>query len=291
VDSVGVRLQAMQLIDQVLVLARMASLRSDNARFSPKDVTRLFDESSLPQPSNISNAFASLEKRRLLTRGRGSGAVWTLTPQGRAKSETLASDIDLAALSAESLSVGTSLGGQPHPVVPPSLAPPSLVQPLRAFLEHHPFERNVFGMTRFPEEGGPNSTGDDPVAPALEVARDACAKHGLEFHLASQRALVDDLWGNVAAHMWASHYGIAFFEDRVARGVNYNLTIEVGAMLMAGRRCALLKDKSIERMPTDLVGHIYRDVDLEKRPAVSRQLHSWLRDDLNLGSCADCPKS
>lgn len=64
--------------------------------------------------------------------------------------------------------------------------------------------------------------------------------------------MVDDLWGNVSAPMWASNYGVAFFEDRRGRGMNHNLMVEVGAMLMAGRRCLLLKDSSIKRMPTNL---------------------------------------
>jgi hypothetical protein len=101
----------------------------------------------------------------------------------------------------------------------------------------------------------------------------------------------DDLWTNVAAHMWASRYGIAFFEDRVDRGMNYNLTIEVGSMLMTGRRVALLKDTSVERLPTDLVGRIRKDVDLGEIETVSRALHSWLRDDLGLGSCSECPSA
>jgi len=42
--------------------------------------------------------------------------------------------------------------------------------------------------------------------------------------------------------MWAGRYGIGFFEDRRARGINYNLTIEVGGMLVMGRRLALLRD-------------------------------------------------
>jgi hypothetical protein len=48
--------------------------------------------------------------------------------------------------------------------------------------------------------------------------------------------------------MWASNDGVAFVEDRQGRGMNDNLTIEVGCMLMAGRECGLLKDSSIERM-------------------------------------------
>jgi hypothetical protein len=93
----------------------------------------------------------------------------------------------------------------------------------------HPFETNVFGMTRFPDT---SETGKqpDPVVPALKAAREVCRLHGLQFHLASDRAIVDDLWANVAAHMWASQYGIAFFEDRRDRGMNYNLTLEVGSM-------------------------------------------------------------
>jgi hypothetical protein len=39
--------------------------------------------------------------------------------------------------------------------------------------------------------------------------------------------------------------GVAFFEDRRGRGMNYSLTIEVGCMLMAGRRFGLLKNTTI----------------------------------------------
>lgn len=100
--------------------------------------------------------------------------------------------------------------------------------------------------------------------------------------------MVDDLWANVAAHMWASQYGIAFFEDRRKKGLNYNLTIEVGSMLITGRRCALLKDRSIVKMPTDLVGKIYKSVDFGKSETISDALHEWIRDDLNLGPCSAC---
>jgi hypothetical protein len=102
----------------------------------------------------------------------------------------------------------------------------------------------------------------------------------------------DDLWANVAAHMWASRYGVAFFEDLATpkRGVNYNLTIEVGGMLMTGRRLALLKDTSIATMPIDLVGKIYKSVQMVKPETVEKALHAWIRDDLALGPCARCKK-
>lgn len=186
--------------------------------------------------------------------------------------------MDLAALSAEAARPQVAfLGATAHPVIPPSLAPPGLIGPLQEFLAEYPFERNVFGMTRFPvAESGEL----DPIAPALERAAAVCDSHGLAFHLASDRHIVDDLWPNVAAHMWGCRYGIAFFEARTERGLNYNLNIEVGSCLVLGRRMALLKDTSLDAMPTDLVGHIYLSVDLDDSDSVSTALDGWITSSL-----------
>jgi hypothetical protein len=285
-NSVSARVQGLKMAEQILVVARLAEARSESNTFAPKDIDQLLDDLSLPRPSKTSNVLSALEKQKFLTRKKVKGAKWTITPSGRLRSQELAADIDIAALRAEaSMAGGTHLGSAVHPVIPPGLAPPGLIHRLKDFLEEHPFERNVFGMTRFPDDP---ETDDDPVGAALVIARDVCAQHGLEFHLASDRAIDDDLWTNVAAHMWAAHYGIAFFEDRRDEGLNYNLTIEVGSMLMAGRRCALLKDISVEKMPTDLVGKIYKPVDLGDLETVETSLHAWIRDDLAMGACSRC---
>lgn len=285
--NVGIRVQRMASQDQALVLARLVEGRTTNGVIAPRDLEKIFYEVSLPAPRNIWRLLDSLKSKGLVAPGEKNGQ-WRLTPLGRHKSQELLSDIDLAALAAESTSSqGPLLGKAIHAVIPPVLAPPALIPGLRRFLSEHPFETNVFGMTRFPDaELAPS--GPDPIAPALEVAREVCRMHGLEFHLASDRAIDDDLWTNVAAHMWASRYGIAFFEDRRGLGVNYNLTIEVGGMLMTGRRCALLKDRSIVRMPTDLVGRIYKEVDLDDLDSVAAALHGWFREDLALGACGSC---
>lgn len=247
----------------------------------------LFDSFGLPKPAKTSNILLRLEGNAV-ARANGRGRVWSLTPVGRARSEELLSDLDVASLIAEATrGVGSFLGGMVHTVVPPPLAPPSMLPNLKGFLDDHPFERNVLGMTRFPDEA--DAEDPDPLKPVLDAAREVCAKHGLEFHLASDRDIEDDLWQNVAAHMWASRYGIAFFEDRRGRGINYNLTIEVGAMLMTGRRTAILKDRSSPNLPTDLVGKIYKSVDLDDLDAVKALLHAWIRDDLRLTSCPECP--
>jgi len=235
-------------------MARLAQARSEAGLFAPTAVDALFDDIGLPRPAKTSNILASLEKKQLLTRvkkGQG-GATWKLTPEGTGQAEALA----------------TNMG----------LAPPALIKPLHEFLAEHPFDTNVFGMTRFPTKQADGQS--DPVAMALNAAKAVCEKHGLEFHLASDRQIVDDLWPNVAAHMWGCRYGIAFFESVTDKGLNYNLNIEVGSCLVLGRRLALLKDKSLKTMPTDLVGHIYHDVDLAKPRTVTKRLDDWISSNI-----------
>jgi hypothetical protein len=270
-DSVGSRVQNLAQPDQVLILARLAQDRSDSGLFAPREVEALFDEIGLPRPGNTSNVLGSLENSGLLTRMKGQRGAWKLTPNGILKVASLAPEMDLAALLAETARpVATLLGATAHPVIPPSLAPPALLGPLQEFLAEFPFERNVFGMTRFPGRA------PDPIAPALERAAEVCERHGLVFHLASDRNIVDDLWPNVAAHMWGCRYGVAFFEARTERGLNYNLNIEVGSCLVLGRRLALLKDTSLAELPTDLVSQIYLGVDLDDLDTVSTALDDWI---------------
>jgi hypothetical protein len=240
------------------------------------------DQIGLPRPARTSNVLGKLEREQALTRVKGArGAAWKLTPEGRARSEELASDMDLAALLAEAAEpTATVLGKTPHPVIPPSLAPPVLLGPLHAFLAQFPFERNVFGMTRFP--GKPENGELDPIAPALQKARAVCELHGFVFHLASDRNILDDLWPNVTAHMWGCRYGVAFVEERTPRGLNYNLTIEIGSCLVLGRRIALLKDEPVKKLPTDLVGHIFIEVNLDDPSTVESALEDWITNTLSM---------
>ncbi|GGA54449.1 hypothetical protein GCM10011490_00250 [Pseudoclavibacter endophyticus] len=279
-DPVALRLQRLGLQEQVLVLGHLAASRAEDRTFSPAAVTRLFHDFALPEPGKIGNLFGALATKKYFAKQPGR-ASYKVTPTGQARVGEQMTGLDLVALVAESAHQNAPvLGRLEHALVPVHMAPPGLVQPLRGFLADHPFETNVFGMTRFPDAKAGTA---DPVGRALAVTKEVCAEAGLEFHLASDRALVDDLWDNVIAHVWASRYGVGYFEDRVDRGLNHNLLIEVGAMIMSGRRVALLKDGSIERMPTDFVGKIYKSVDLSSEDSVADAVRAWIRDDLSVG--------
>ncbi len=97
------------------------------------------------------------------------------------------------------------------------------------------------------------------------------------------------LLGNVVAHMWACPYGIVIVENRTGDGLNSNVAIELGGILMTGRRCVILKDRTVSKLPTDLVGQIYKSVDLDKVDEVIAAAHTWVSEDLGLGRCANCP--
>jgi len=262
--------------EQTLVLTHVAELQSTRRSASPADVRRTFVELRLPPPSNVSHYLGRLSQQHLVmqpVRGR-----WAVTPVGIERITGLMASIDETALRHLGQDAAEPVfGDAPHHLLPPELAPGAFQAGIGRFLRGHPFDRNVLCMSRFPRAQ------DDPIGTAIDVSRATCAEGGLEMHLASDRVVEDLLFGNVAAAMWASRFGIAILEDRVVEGLNYNVALEVGAMLAMGRRCLLLKDVTVERLPTDLVGHVYQPTDLDDPATIATTVSHWITEDLGLG--------
>jgi len=241
----------------------------------------MFEILRLPNPGNVSQATGLLRDGGLMVRRR-DGTGWSLTPAGQDELAALLEDLDVETIEAEIAVVGgAELQQTQQPLIPPQLAPVRWAVPIRRLLKEFQFDRNVFCMTRFPQEEREDQM-PDPVKHVIEIAREALASHGLHLHLASDRAADDELFGNVAAHMWACKYGIGLFETRFGEEFNDNLQIEVGSMLMTGRRVALLKDRDTPDMPTDFVGHIYKPVDFDDLDAVRSTLDQWAQNDLGV---------
>jgi hypothetical protein len=271
---------------RTLVLGQLAGYRAANGWFTTPEIARLFEDLRIPQPGNISEALRQLSRTGLVVRRRSKDA-WSLTPAGRERVTQLVGELDPARLEAQLVHVPSAeFGHALHTLIPPTFAPVKWAGSINALLRRFPFDTNVFCMTRFPREREDQLP--DPVRHVIKIAREVVGRHGLMMHLASDRQLDDDLWGNVAAHGWACRYGIGLFEDRLDQGLNENLVMEIGSMLMTGRRCALLKDRTVHQMPTDLVGQIYKTVDFDDLGAVAVELHEWAREDLGLGACHDC---
>ena len=259
--------------DRVLVVAHIAGLRAGNVRFTRAQVDGAFADLRIPAPQNTGAVLSRLGKRGLLV--QPTSGHWTLTPMG----EALVAESGLVIGAADfQTDYASELASSTHHTIGAEFAPLPLVGPIGTFLKSHPFDRNVFGISRYPKDGDEN----DLPNSCFSVARSTLSEFALEFHLASDRNVADELWSNMAASMWACRYGVAFIESRVETDVNRNVLIEVGAMLMTGRRCVLLRDSSVGSMPTDLVGHIYKEVDLDDPSTVGSALREWCESDLGI---------
>jgi hypothetical protein len=267
--------------EKVLAAGLITEKRSESGRFRPGELEDLFDSLRVPVPTNIPEYLRRLAVDQLVLKRKAGG--WSLTPLGREAVDESFGEIDVDRVEAEQLASGSSeLAGIQHPLIPPEMAPLRFRPAVDRLLDQSSFERNVFCMTRFPG----SSPRDEPLRVAIETAREQLADVGLVLHLASDRQADDELFGNVVAHIWGCKYGIAFLEsihaDGEERQLNDNVLIEVGAMLVSGRRCCLLKDVSAPALPTDFIAQIYREIEISDPDAVRTNLQAWARDDLQL---------
>ena len=144
--------------------------------------------------------------------------------------------------------------------------------------------RNVFVMMRYV---------DTSQFVAIEDSiRRALRSFGLIGRLAKDRAISDDLWENTRLYMMNAGYGIAVFEEIDRRDFNPNISLELGYMYALGRRCLLLKDKRMARLPTDTCGKIYKDFDtFDVGGSISAQVEAWCEVDLGLTRIDATPHS
>jgi hypothetical protein len=286
-SSFGLLLQMLSVDERVLAVATVVAASTEDGSFTAAEATSIFDKLWVPRPRNIHDQLGALAKGHFVRRAT-KPRHWAVTPLGRDAVRKLLSDLDVRVIEAQLKSVpGSEFAHVRHTLVTPAFAPLKWITAINRLLEQFPFEQNVFLMTRFPES--PSDTHYlDPVRELIPLLRDALFAHGLKLHVASDRQLDDDLLANVAAHMWASNYGIGILEDRINRGLNYNVMTEIGAMLMTGRRCALMKDTTVPKLPTDLAGQIFKSVDLRIADQVVAAAHTWASRDLGLGACRYC---
>ncbi len=265
----------------MLAVGALASLRSPGGVFTTKEVGDLLSDLRLPPNANVSAALGRLRTQNFLMKPAKNS--WALTPLGEQRLREEASHVPTEALVIDlGHTPGSEFGERHHSLIPPFLGPMGAAPGLSRILSDAPFEQNVMLITRFPK--GP----EDHFAQLIDKLRDAVAAHGLLLQVASDGMAEDTLWANVVTYMWASKYAIVLMDS--ADGVlNSNVLIEIGGMLMTGRRCAILRDKSVPTMPSDLVGHIYKATDLSDHDASVAEIHKWIRDDLGLSECDACP--
>ena len=79
--------------------------------------------------------------------------------------------------------------------------------------------------------------------------------------------------------MLGSSYGVAVFEEIDIREFNPSVALELGFMLALNNRCLILKNIRMSRMPTDIVGKLYKEFDTYQiAKTVEVAIKSWVHD-------------
>nr|QNO48208.1 hypothetical protein PGANABGL_00022 [Methanosarcinales archaeon ANME-2c ERB4] len=153
---------------------------------------------------------------------------------------------------------------------------------LQKALEKFPYEKSVFIMMPFGKNDVRLRTIADTIKETLE-------EHGLCGWRADdlERSLMEDMWPNIVVNMLSCKYGIAVFVDRTVLDrytdeqitvFNANIAIEVGFMKSRGLDVLLLKDKRLEKLPTDIISKLYEEFDFDDpEGGVKKAVTDWIK--------------
>jgi hypothetical protein len=150
--------------------------------------------------------------------------------------------------------------------------PIEIQQSLREFRLDHPDSNKVaFVMMKF----GTTPAHDNIV----RGINNALAPHGLRAVRADDKEYHSDLYFNILTYLYGCGFGIAVFERIETEDFNPNVSLEVGYILALGKHVCLLKDKTLSKLHTDLVGKLYRMFDPQD-PATSipSVLTKWMTE-------------
>ena len=113
----------------------------------------------------------------------------------------------------------------------------------------------------------------------VDSLRKALRRYALNLLRADQQLYDDSLWENVRCYMDGSERGVAVFEQLITKDYNPNVSLELGYMLGQGKQVLLLKERSLPRLPSDVVGHLYSEFDARDiSTTIPWAAQAWLRD-------------
>jgi len=112
-----------------------------------------------------------------------------------------------------------------------------------------------------------------------KAVREGLAAHGIEGVRADGKRYHDNLFYNVLTYMHGCGLGMAIYERIETQVPNPNVSLEAGYMFAMRKPVCLLKDRTLDTLPADLVGQLYDPFDPQDAagtipPLVSR----WLSD-------------
>jgi hypothetical protein len=148
---------------------------------------------------------------------------------------------------------------------------PEIAKEIEAFKADHKGKKTAFIIMQFSR-----TKAHDNI---VKTIKETLAKHNIVGLRADDKEYADDLFANIKTYMHCCDFGIGVFERIVEDNFNPNVSIEVGYMMGLRKKVALLKDKTLKNLPTDLMGKLYKPFDPQDiESTLPDQLEKWMKD-------------
>lgn len=131
-----------------------------------------------------------------------------------------------------------------------------------------------------------------------DIVEDVFSKQGFKVTKASEKEFQNDLWDNVQVYLDCCRAAVSIFHfDNKKEGCfgslkkllaiektefNPNVAIETGYMIAHRDKkdVCILKDKRLKNLPTDFLGKLYKEYDINNLDNLREQLNTWINDHL-----------
>jgi len=155
---------------------------------------------------------------------------------------------------------------------PIDAAPTYLKSPLMSLLADHPnYRTNCFLIMPFAQTAFHREV--------LSALRDTMGQLGFTLLRADDKHYADDMWTNIETYLHGCRFGIALHERVLSNTPNANVALEIGYLMGQLKPVCLLKERTLEHLPSDLQGRIYVEFDgMDSHSTLSRALQKWLSD-------------
>lgn len=169
----------------------------------------------------------------------------------------------------EELSLGDPISAKQAPI---DSAPAYLKPSVMAFLSENPdYRKNCFLIMPFTETDFHKSVHTE--------LKKILSMLGLKLHRADDKEYTNDVFTNIETYIYGCKFGISIYERILSDSHNPNVTLEVGYLLGQKKEVCLLKEKTVQRLPSDLQGRLYVEFDaFNIGGSLEEKLHKWLVD-------------
>jgi hypothetical protein len=112
-----------------------------------------------------------------------------------------------------------------------------------------------------------------------QVLKNTFEKFQINLLRADERSYSDDLLGNIETYLHGCSFAVAVFERLESEVYNPNVSFEVGYLYALKKPICLLKERTMLRLHSDLMGKLYVEFDIQDiEGTLPSRLENWLRD-------------